>query len=121
MIHTALIAKLNLLAVSYSQHVTVAELEQFRPQIEAMLNQLPPGFQLLADLTGLDTMDYDCATEIAKAMDLCHAHGVRKVVRVVPDPRKDIGLRVMSYFHYGHNVPVITCETVAEALDHLAP
>jgi hypothetical protein len=37
------------------------------------------------------------------------------VVRVIPDPHRDIGLQIMSYFHYKGDVRIVTCETLAEA------
>ena len=39
----------------------------------------------------------------------------RKSSESFPDPRKDIGFKVMSLFHYGHDVPIVTCETLDEA------
>jgi hypothetical protein len=42
------------------------------------------------------------------------------VVRIIPDPRKDIGLSIMSVFHYRRGVRIVTCETLAEALSALA-
>jgi hypothetical protein len=45
---------------------------------------------------------------------------VETVVRVIPDPHKDIGLNIMSLFHYRRRVRIITCETLAEALRSLA-
>jgi hypothetical protein len=36
-------------------------------------------------------------------------------VRVIPDSRKDIGLNIMSLFHYRRGVRIVTCETLAEA------
>jgi anti-anti-sigma regulatory factor len=108
--------KLNLLTMSFGQHVTPKECQELRPQIEQLLEQLQPGFCILTDLSGLDRMDYACAPQIEQVMDVCRRKGVGKVVRVISDPRKDIGFRVMSYFHYGHGVPITTHECVAEAM-----
>jgi hypothetical protein len=35
---------------------------------------------------------------------------------VIPDPTIDIGLQIMSLFHYGHDVRIITCATLEEAM-----
>jgi hypothetical protein len=78
---------------------------------------MKPGFRLLTDLSGMDSMEYACAPEIEATMDLIREKGVALVVRVVPDPHKDIGFKVMSYFHYGRKVPVLTLDTRAEALE----
>jgi anti-anti-sigma regulatory factor len=77
------------------------------------------GFRLLADLTELEAMDMACAPFIEKAMDLCNQKGASMVVRVIPDPRRDIGLQIMSIFHYRGDVQIFTCETLAQADDLL--
>jgi hypothetical protein len=45
---------------------------------------------------------------------------VELVVRVIPDPTKDIGLNILSVFHYRHRVRVVTCQTMEEAARLLA-
>jgi hypothetical protein len=45
--------------------------------------------------------------------------GVSRVIRVFPKPRKDIGLNILSLFHYGQDVDVQTVETLPEALKAL--
>ena len=39
--------------------------------------------------------------------------------RVMPDPHKDIGLNILSQFHYGANVKIATFETLADALQNI--
>jgi len=65
-------------------------------------------------------MDTSCAPEIGAMMDLLAEKQVGTVIRVVPDPRKDIGLNIMSVFHYGPEVRLITCENLAAALQRLS-
>jgi hypothetical protein len=60
-------------------------------------------------------MRVNCATEIAKIMQLCDQKGVELVVRVVPDQTKDIGLGILSLFHYRHRPRSVTCKNMAEA------
>ena len=69
----------------------------------------------MVDLTQLESMDVSCAPFIEKAMDLCNEKGATTVVRVIPDPRRDIGMTIMSMFHYGGDVRIITCQSLAEA------
>jgi hypothetical protein len=38
----------------------------------------------------------------------------------MPDPRKDIGLNILSQFHYGPNVSIATFETLADAIQSIA-
>jgi hypothetical protein len=37
-------------------------------------------------------------------------------VRIIPNPKLDIGFQIMSSFHYGTEVHVVTCESRDEAL-----
>ena len=106
----------RLLVVRYSGVVGPDEAEEGLKQIRSGLVQLESGFRLLADLTDLELMDVACAPFIEKAMDACNARGASMIVRVIPDPHRDIGMRIMSIFHYASDVRILTCETIAQAL-----
>jgi hypothetical protein len=110
----------NLLVIRYSEHVGPNETARALEEIRLALGQVERGFRLLADLTALQSMDLACAPHIENAMDLFNGKGVSDVVRIIPDPRKDIGMQIMSYFHYGGDVRIVTCETVDEAMSLLA-
>ena len=105
----------SLLAIRYSGHVGPHETEEGLEQIRSGLAKLQFGFRLLADLTELESMDVACAPFIEKAMDMCNEKGASMVVRVIPDPHRDIGMQIMSYFHYSGDVQIVTCQTLAEA------
>jgi hypothetical protein len=105
----------RLLAIRYSEVVRAEETERGLEQIRKGLIKLQRGFRLLADLSELQSMDVGCAPFIEKAMDLCNEKGASMVVRVIPDPQRDIGLQIMSIFHYGGEVQIITCQSLAEA------
>jgi len=45
--------------------------------------------------------------------------GVGSVTRVFSDPRKDIGLNILSQFHYEPNVSITTFETLADAVQSI--
>jgi hypothetical protein len=77
--------------------------------------QMRTGFTVLVDLSGLENMALDCVPYLSKIMDLCKAQGVGLVVRVIPDPTKDIGLNILSLIHYRGKVRIVTCDTLAEA------
>ncbi len=109
----------NLLVIRYTGHVVPDEAEKGVEQVRSGLAKLQSGFRLLADLTGLELMDVACAPFIEKAMDLCNEKGASIVVRVIPDPHRDIGLQIMSYFHYSGDVQILTCETLAQAKEIL--
>ena len=110
----------NLLKVSYAQQVTVEEAKRWAEELGLMLRELRPGFRVLADLSGLESMDLGCVPHIKTMMKLCDKKGVAMVARVIPDPRKDIGLNILSLFHYDRRVQIVTCETMDEALSALA-
>jgi len=105
----------NLLILIFTKQVSTTQARHCRVEVEAGLTKLSSGFRLLTDLSNLEKMDYACAVEISKIMDSCRKKGVAEVVRVIPDSKKDIGFKVMSFFHYGHAVPIVTCETLKEA------
>ena len=109
--------KEQLLVITFSGRV---EADQIVPEnVAAMLADLQPGFCVLADLSTLESMSVGCAPEIAKTMELCAAKGVESIVRVIPDPTKDIGLTILSRFHYHDKVRMVVCETLSEAGTHL--
>ena len=105
----------RLLQLSFIEHVGVEELRQGNRDLGALLADLPAGIRVLADLGRLESMDVDCAAEFGRAMELCDQHGVELVVRVIPDPAKDIGLNILAAFHYRHQPRAVTCKTIGEA------
>jgi anti-anti-sigma regulatory factor len=105
----------NLLVIRYRGRVGPDETERAVEEIGAALAKLRRGFRLLADLTELESMEVACAPHIEKAMDLCNEKGASVVVRVIPDPTRDIGLQIMSVFHYDGRVRIATCTTLGEA------
>jgi hypothetical protein len=82
---------------------------------EQHLPQLRPGFTLLTDLSDLESMDLDCVSALTQLMDRLRASGISTVVRSIPDPNKDIGLKILSIIHYRRGVRIVTCDSRAEA------
>jgi hypothetical protein len=110
----------RLLYLNYIQNVTVAELERGYHEVEMLLADFPADFRMLADLGRLESMDVACAEIIGKTMEMLDRRGVEMVVRVIPDPAKDIGLNIISIFHYPNRPRIVTCQTMAEAASALA-
>lgn len=111
----------NLLVIRYRDRVGSPDVERCAAEVSKALTSLKPGFRLLADFTGLESMDAACAPHLRHIMRLCNEKEVSAVVRVIPNPQRDIGLRIMSFFHYGPEVHITTCSTLEEAkeiLDH---
>src|SRR5262249_50778726 len=106
----------NLVTVRYSGRVGPDDAQRYLEEARARLSDVQPGFRLLADLTDLEAMDVACAPYIRQIMDFLNEKGVADVVRVIPKPTLDIGLQIMSLFHYGQNVSIVTCATLDEAM-----
>jgi len=110
----------RLLVISATQKVTVAEAKLVAERIHELLGDIAPGFRVLADFRGLESMDSAAARHIAKIMDTLAEKNVASVTRVMPDPHKDIGLNILSQFHYGRDVTITTFETLADAVTSMA-
>jgi hypothetical protein len=106
----------RLLCLNYIGQVRPEELRRGRADVKTLLADLLPGFQLLVDLSQLEFMDVTCAKEIGQTMDLIDHAGVGLVVRVIPAPDKDIGMNILTVFHYSHHPKIVTCESLAEAV-----
>lgn len=105
----------NLLRVRHTGRVTAAEARQGAEEVLEVLQALEPGFRLLTDLSGLESMELACVPALERMMDACDHCGVSLVVRLIPDPHKDIGMNIMSLFHYSPRVRIVTCATLPEA------
>jgi len=110
----------NLLRIAFLERVGPDEAKLGVEKMRQALSDLSPGFRLVADLSRLESMDLACAEHLKRSMDLCNKAGVSKVIRIIPDPQKDIGLNIMSKFHYRREIPIVTCESEAEAMKVLA-
>ena len=101
--------------MGYTGQVRLEELQSNREDLTTQLGELSPGFHLLADFSRLESMGLDCTPELGRIMELIGQAGVGLVVRVIPDPSKDIGLNILTVFHYPHHLRVVTCRNMAEA------
>ncbi len=110
----------SLLEIRYDGVILAAECETGLDQLRSSLAKLQKGFRVLVDLTQLESMDVSCAPFIEKAMDLCNEKGASMVVRIIPDPRRDIGMSIMSMFHYRGDVRILTCQSLIEANEILS-
>ena len=106
----------GLLHLSYIGHIDVASLQREHDDIVALLAELPAGFKMLVDLEHMESMDTDCVEELGKFMELLDQHEMGQVVRVIPDPAKDIGFNILARFHYRNNPRMNNCKTMAEAV-----
>lgn len=108
-------AEQRLVVIRYRGRVAPADVAACAKKVAKALGPMPAGFRLLVDLTALESMDVTCVPHLEEIMRLCDAKKVSGVIRVVPDARRDIGLQIMSLFHYRRTVEFITCKTLDEA------
>src|SRR5438874_4937441 len=109
----------RLLVISAAGQVTKKEVETVALRVRVMMKEMTPGFRVLTDFRWLERMEPAAAMHIAEIMDAVAEKEVGMVVRVIPDPHKDIGLNILSQFHYGPTTKLATFESLAEALSAL--
>ena len=109
----------RLLVISALQQVTAEQAKLAAKQVCELVRDVAPGFRVLADFRWLESMDSAAAHHVAEIMDTLTEKGVTSVTRVMPDPHKDIGLNILSQFHYRPEIPIATFETLADALQSL--
>lgn len=109
----------RLVVISAVQHVTVEEAKQTVQRLRQILNNVAPGFRVVADFRWLESMDSAAAPYVAEIMDALAEKKVASVTRIMPDPHKDIGLNILSQFHYGPEIAIATFDTLADALQSL--
>lgn len=110
----------RLLVINVLQKVTAEQARVAAKQVRELLRDVAPGFRVLADFRWLESMDSAAAPHVAEIMDALAEKGVASVTRVMPDPHKDIGLNILSQFHYGPEIQIATFESLADALQSLA-
>jgi hypothetical protein len=105
----------SLLTFEYTGRITAAGIQEHCDEICALASRVKPPFAALVDLTDLEQMDPDCAPIISEIMERLDQMGLARVVRVIPDPRKDIGLGILSVFHYKSAIKINTVTSRSEA------
>jgi anti-anti-sigma regulatory factor len=110
----------RLLVISAAQRVAAREVKAVAQRVREVLRDVAPGFHVLADFRWLESMDSAAAQHLAEIMDALAEKEVASVTRVISDPHKDIGLNILSPFHYGPDVTITTFETLADAVQSIA-
>jgi hypothetical protein len=110
----------RLLVVTAAGHVSKEEVKHAAEQVREALRDAAPGMRVLTDFRWLESMRPGAAPHIAEIMDLLAEKQVASVIRIIPDPGKDIGMiNILSQFHYSRELPISTVETLVDALDRL--
>jgi hypothetical protein len=110
----------QLLFLTYIGRLSPEEVERSVDTIRPLLPGLKPDFTVLVDFTHLEYMGHDCAAPIGRLMESSAKAGVGTVIRVIPDPYKDIGMNILSCFHFSHRPRIVTCASMMEAAEVLA-
>jgi len=110
----------QLFVLSVAVTVSIAESRETVGHVREKLKEMSPGFVALVDFRWLESMSPAAAPFVGEIMDAVAAKKVSAVVRVMPDPHKDIGLNILSQFHYGPEVRLMTFQTLADAIQALA-
>src|SRR5438045_9174535 len=98
----------TLLTVRYTGHVTADQTARCADEVGLILRNLKPGFRLLVDLAVLQSGGSLLRTAHSKDHGDVQSTGISDVVRIIPDPKQDIGLQIMSSFHYDGHVQIMT-------------
>ena len=109
----------RLLVISAAQRVTAEQAKLAAQRVRELVHDVVPGFRVLADFRWLESMDPAAARHIAEIMDAIAEKRAASVTRVIPDPHKDIGLNILSQFHYGPEIEITTFQTLADALQSI--
>jgi anti-anti-sigma regulatory factor len=110
----------RLLVISAARRVTAEQVKAVAQRVRERMQDIAPGFRVLVDFRWLDLMDSAAAPHLAEIMEALTEKGVAYVARVMPDPHKDIGLNILSQFHYGPQIQIATFATLADALQSVA-
>jgi anti-anti-sigma regulatory factor len=111
----------RLLKITIADHVEPGDARECLESLQWLLAEMQSGFRLLTDLSGIKSMSTSTAPYIGQIMELCTQKGLDSVIRVLPaEARNDIGFAIMSQFHYGPHVRIVTCDSLEEASSHLS-
>jgi hypothetical protein len=119
MIRPDIYHKENVLHLSFSDRVQLYHFEELKPRLPAVFRCLRPDFTLLTDLSGVEEIDIACCKPIGELMEQVVDAGVGQVMRVVPDPRKDIGLNILAAFHYPKTLRIKIYNNLNQAMEEL--
>src|SRR5438477_11952801 len=109
----------RLLVITAAGHVSKEEVKHAAEQVREALRDAAPGRRVLTDFRWLESIRPSAAPHIAEIMDALAEKQVASVIRIIPDRGKDIGMNILSQFHYSRTLPITTVGTLVEALDSL--
>jgi len=88
--------------------------------VREALRDAAPSSRVLTDFRWLESMGPAAAPYIAEIMDALAEKKVASVIRIIPDPGKDIGMiNILSQSRCSRELPISTVETLVDGLDRL--
>lgn len=109
----------NTVIIDFIGKIDPAQSEDYLASIPKLVPKDKKKFNLLVDLSLVESMDPHMKGPIKQAMEIFNSHGVEMIIRVIPNPHHDIGLNIMSFFHYDKKVRMLTLKSRQEANDRL--
>ena len=107
------------LVFEFEGRITLADEAPLMAQLKEILPAKCRSFTILTDISNVESWEPGIQQAVKRIMDFLNAQGVHKIIRVVPDQRKDIGFNIMSIFHYAPEVKVLTVPSREEAFARL--
>lgn len=115
MVHIHADTDRQILSFEFAGQVSAEDMQAKIKDLRRELERLRSGFILFTDLGKLEAMENAATDQIAEYMDVCAAKGVGRIVRLIPDPAKDIGFALLGVFHYEKDIPLVTCTDIEDA------
>ena len=111
----------NAVIMELAGKIDALQMERFISEIQKVIPKHGKGFRILTDLSGVQEVALEAREPIKKLMDFLDDQGVTEILRVIADPAQDIGLNIMSLFHYSKEVKFFTFQSREEAQSRLSP
>ena len=105
--------------MEFAGDVDASQMEEAYTELQGITPKQRKGFRLFTDLTEVRSVSQDVKEPLKRVMDFLNERGVKEILRVIPDPEQDIGLNIMSIFHYSKDVQIVTLQSRKEALERL--
>jgi len=74
---------------------------------------------VLSDISEAIDIKHESIEALSKVMELFNSHGTKQVIRIIPDSSKDIGLNILSRFHYSPDVKIHTFDSREKAGEYM--
>jgi hypothetical protein len=105
----------NVLRTLYAGRLSKLDMESAMTTVKSAMERLQPGFTILADWSHIEAIELDCVPCIAEIMEFARERGAALIVRVLPEPEKDIGINILSIVHLRGTARTVTADNLEEA------